>query len=113
MREEIRDKGRLEHILASINNIYQFKQGRTDEQIINDSMCYYAIIYQLVVIGETSNLLTKEFRTSHPDTAWRQIIGMRNFIIHGYDIVDAKEIINVLKNDLPILKQQIESYLNN
>ena len=45
MREPIRDRGRLEHILTSINNIFKFAEGRTDEQITEDRMCYYAIIY--------------------------------------------------------------------
>ena len=112
MREPIRDRGRLEHILTSINNIFKFAEGRTDEQITEDRMCHYAIIYQLVVIGEASNLLTKEFRENHSETVWRKIIGMRNFVVHGYDIVDETEVLKVVKDDLLILKAQIEKYLN-
>ena len=111
MREQVRDKGRLEHILESINNIFEFANGKTFEQIANDKMCYYAIVYQLVIIGEAANLLTKEFIQNHPGTPWREIIGMRNFIVHGYNVVDKKEVWSVIKDDLQPLKQQIEEYI--
>lgn len=111
MREQVRDKGRLEHILESINNIYEFVDNKTFEQIINDKMRYYAIVYQLVIIGEAANLLTKEFIQNHTETPWREIIGMRNFIVHGYNVVDKKEVWSVIQNDLAPLKQQIVNYI--
>ena len=111
MREPIRDKGRLEHILESIDNIFEFADGKTFEQIQKDKMCYYAIVYQLVIIGEAANLLTKEFLANHPETPWRDIISMRNFIVHGYKVVDKKEVWSVIENDLASLKKQIEKYI--
>ena len=68
--------------------------------------------YQLVVIGEAANMLTKEFRDTHPMTPWREIIGMRNFIVHGYNVVDKNEVWSVIQNDLPLLRQQIDQYLD-
>ena len=111
MRESIRDKGRLQHILESINNIFEFSEGKNFEHIQNDKMCYYAIVYQLVIIGEAANLLTKDFLTQHPETPWREIISMRNFIVHGYNVVDKKEVFSVIENDLMPLKNQIIKYI--
>ncbi|MBQ9312391.1 MAG: DUF86 domain-containing protein [Bacteroidales bacterium] len=112
MREPIKDKGRLEHILECINNVYEFIGNKTFEQIVKDRMCYFAILHQFMIIGEASNLLTKEFREKHTKTPWRNIIGMRNYVVHGYDIVSKFEILSVLKNDLQPLKQQIEEYIS-
>lgn len=75
-------------------------------------MCYYAIVYQLVIIGEAANLLTKDFREMHSQTPWREIISMRNFIVHGYNVVDKNEVWSVIQNDLQPLKRQIESYFD-
>ena len=111
MREPVRDKGRLEHILECIDNIYEFAEGKTFEQIEADKMCYFAIVYQLVIIGEAANLLTKEFREARPQTPWREIVSMRNFIVHGYNVVDKNEVWTVIENDLNPLKNQIEGYL--
>jgi len=112
MREPVKDTARLLHILESIDNIYEFADKKTFEQIENDKMCFFAIVYQLVVIGEAANMLTKEFRDEHPQTPWREIVSMRNFIVHGYNVVDKTEVWSVIENDLGPLKQQIEQYIS-
>ena len=111
MREPVKDKGRLEHILECINNINEFAGGKTFEQIECDKMCYFAIVYQLVIIGEAANMLTKEFREARSQTPWREIVNMRNFIVHGYNVVDKNEVWSVIQDDLQPLKQQIEDYI--
>lgn len=111
MREPVKDKGRLEHILECINNINEFAEGKTFEQIESDKMRYFAIVYQLVIIGEAANMLTKEFREARPQTPWREIVNMRNFIVHGYNVVDKTEVWSVIQDDLQPLKQQIEDYI--
>lgn len=112
MREPAKDKGRLEHIIESINNIFEFVGNKTSAQIIEDKMCYYAIVYHLVIIGEAANMLTADFRDEHPLTSWREIIAMRNFIVHGYNMVDKNEVVSVIENDLVILKNDIQSYID-
>ena len=111
MREPAKDKGRLDHILECINNIFEFAEGKTFEQIEGDKMCYFAIVYQLVIIGEAANMLTKDFREARPQTPWREIVNMRNFIVHGYNVVDKNEVWSVIQDDLQPLKQQIENYI--
>ena len=111
MREPAKDKGRLDHILECINNIFEFAEGKTFEQIEGDKMCYFAIVYQLVIIGEAANMRTKEFREAHPQTPWREIVNMRNFIVHGYNVVDKNEVWSVIQDDLVPLKQQIVEYI--
>lgn len=111
MREPTKDKGRLDHILECINNINEFVESKTFEQMEGDKMCYFAVVYQLVVIGEAANMLTKEFRDARPQTPWREIISMRNFIVHGYNVVDKNEVWSVIQDDLQPLKQQIEEYI--
>jgi uncharacterized protein with HEPN domain len=56
-------------------------------------------------------MLTMEFCEARPQTPWREIIGMRNFIVHGYNVVDKNEVWAVIRDDLLPLKQQIEEYL--
>ena len=36
---------------------------------------------------------------------------MRNFIVHGYNVVDKNEVWSVIQDDLQPLKQQIEDYI--
>lgn len=111
MREKIRDLERLRHIDSCINNVMDFLCGKSFEQMKQDVMCFHAVVYNIMILGEAANLLTKEFRDSHSDTPWRQIIDMRNVLVHGYFTTSPLFIWETYTLDLPILKQQIETYM--
>ena len=112
MREQSKDKDRLQHILECIDNVFQFLDGKTFEDMTNNRMCFHAVVYNIMIIGEAANVLTKEFRDESQDTTWRDIIDMRNVLVHGYYIASPKFVWDTYVNDLPILKQQVENYLN-
>ena len=78
----------------------------------NNRMCFHAVVYNIMIIGEAANMLTKKFRDENQDTPWRDIIDMRNVLVHGYYIASPKFVWDTYVNDLPILKQQVENYLN-
>lgn len=111
MREPIRDKGRLEHILECINNIDEFIQNKTVSEIIDDKMCYFAIVKNIEIIGEASFKLTEEFRKKHTSTPWNYIIKMRHVLVHDYYQISSSEVISVISKDLQPLKKQIEEYI--
>ena len=112
MREQSKDKDRLQHILECIDNVFQFLDGQTFEDMTNNRMCFHAVVYNIMIIGEAANMLTKEFRDENQETPWRDIIDMRNVLVHGYYIASPKFVWDTYVNDLPILKQQVENYLN-
>ena len=92
MRETVKDKGRLEHILAAIERIERFSAGKTFESLREDELTYYALVKCIEIIGEASYMLTNEFREAHPQTEWRDIIAMRHVLVHGYYQVSVKQV---------------------
>ena len=46
-----------------------------------------AVAYQPQVIGEAAAHLRDEFRRAHPEIPWRDVIGMRNILVHAYERV--------------------------
>ena len=112
MREQSKDKDRLQHILECIDNVFQFLDGKTFEDMTNDRMCFHAVVYNIMILGEAANMLTKGFRDENRETPWRDIIDMRNVLVHGYYIAGPKFVWDTYINDLPILKQQVENYLH-
>jgi uncharacterized protein with HEPN domain len=112
MRESLRDIDRLYHIKERIGNVQTFLEGKTFEEMQSDVMCFHAVVYNIMIIGEAANMLTKDFRLEHPEVPWRDIIDMRNVLVHGYYIASPKFVWDTYVNDLPILKQQVENYLN-
>ncbi len=45
-------------------------------------------MYQLTVIGEAVKRLSSEFRLANAEIPWSDIAGMRDHLIHAYDLVD-------------------------
>ena len=111
MRERIRDLDRLRHILESIEHIDNYLRGKTYEEMKADAMRYHAVVYNMMIIGEAANLLTKEFRSEHAEVPWRDMVDMRNLLIHGYITTNAAYIWDTYTDDLPVLRQQIEQYI--
>ena len=88
MRERVRDRGRLEHIMNAINGILTDKELYTFEQFKNSTLIFYGFTKYVEVIGEAVYMLTKEFRGSHPDVNWRQIEKMRHVMEMGFKCPD-------------------------
>ena len=64
----------------------------------------------LIVIKDDADLLTEEFQNEHPDTPWRKMKGMRNFLVYDYQ-VESDIVWAVITNDLPLLHRQLQTYL--
>ena len=111
MREVSKDNIRLEHIVQAIERIKRYTYGKRFDDIEEDEMMYYAVVKDIEIIGEAANLLTNEFKSAHPDTQWKLITGMRNYIVHEYFQVDNTVVLDVIQNDLPELEAQIKDYL--
>lgn len=112
MREQVRDKGRLEHILQAIGRVFEFSNGVKREDFQKDSILYFAIVKNIEIIGEASYMLSLDFKDAHLDTNWKVIVAMRHFLVHGYYQVDPEEVWNVIEQDLQPLKEQIEKYIS-
>lgn len=111
MREQIKDEGRLRHIVKYASNVEEMTVGITYEDFSKDKIRYYAIMKNVEVVGEAAYMLTKEFTTAHPELPWHQIIGMRHVLVHGYATVSPQRLWNTAVNDIPALRQQVEKYL--
>ena len=64
-------------------------------------------IMLLEIIGEAVKNIPQNFRNAHPNIEWRKIAGLRDVLIHGYFGVDIEKIWEVVKKDIPILKEQV------
>ncbi|MCQ2118682.1 MAG: DUF86 domain-containing protein [Bacteroidales bacterium] len=112
MREVIRDRERLEHIITAIDYALEFSEGVSRETLGEDKMRYYAIVKNIENIGEASYMLSGDFKSRHAEIEWAAVEGMRHFLVHEYYQVSDGKLWNVLKYDLLPLRHQIESYLS-
>jgi uncharacterized protein with HEPN domain len=105
------DKVYLEHIRESIEQIEEYLVNTDDgDSLKQDRKTLDAVIRNLAIIGEAANNLSDEFKRQHPDLPYKDIIGMRNVVVHDYFGVNSKVIWDTCKEDLPRLKELLPKF---
>lgn len=99
----------LGHIADSIAAIESYVAGGRDV-FMSTRLVQDAVIRNFEIIGEAASRLSPELR-GRPGTPWGKIIAFRNRLIHGYWSVDLLLVWDVIANDLPILKSEVDRLL--
>jgi uncharacterized protein with HEPN domain len=63
------------------------------------------------VIGEAAARLSPETRESSPQVPWKEIIALRNRLIHGYFAVDRDILWTIIEDDIPKLIDLLEEMI--
>jgi len=107
MRGKLGNKARLQHILDAIIEVENYLLNTNFSGFIENSMMKFACIKQLEIIGEASNYISEEIKSKFSTIEWAQIVGMRNIFVHEYFGVDSKIVWEIIKDDLPDLKEKV------
>jgi len=102
----------LSHILENITFIEEYIEDKNEEEFMGNRQLQDAIIRRIEIVGEAVKNLPSDFTNRHSNVKWNAIARMRDKLIHKYFGVDLKLTFDVVKNDLPELKKQINSILN-
>lgn len=111
MREVIKDRGRLEHMLTAIENVEEFTKDIHEEDFVKSKLLFFAVVKNIEIVGEATYMLTKEFKQSHSSIPWQVIEKMRHVLVHGYYTISSEKVWETVQEDLPVLKRQIVSLL--
>ena len=78
------DAAHLWDMLDAARAIQGFIAGKKAEDYLQDRMLRGALERYLEIIGEAARRVSEPYRTSHSETPWRRIIGLRNILAHDY-----------------------------
>ena len=106
-----RDRESVEDMLRAAHKIKEYARDATRESLAAVPMRLDAVLYEIVVLGEAARCVSAELRERQPEVAWREIIGMRSVVTHGYDQIDDDELWQVIDHDLPDLILRLESII--
>lgn len=96
------------HVLECIERIERYTvEG--NEAFSDDTKTQDAVMRNLQVLAESVQRLSDSLRQRYPDVEWRNIAAFRNVAVHDYLGLDLKQIWNIVEDDLPVLKRQIEA----
>jgi uncharacterized protein with HEPN domain len=102
------DRERLFDILDAVERI-EVQAARGHVAFADDELAQTAVIRWVEIIGEATRGLTEELRRAHPAVPWRQMVAMRNVLIHGYFDIDVDLVWSVAQNDIPQLGAQVRA----
>ena len=105
------DDPRLRDMLDQARAAVAAAHGRCRADLDHDPVLAAALERFVEVIGEAASRVTTERQQRLPGVPWRQIIGMRNRLIHGYAAVDRDVLWDVVQADLPLLIAELERAL--
>lgn len=101
----------LEDILKAIDRILKRTSGLTQQTFGADEDAQDVAIRHLAIIGKASGRLSDVLKNRHPEIAWRDIVAIRNFIIHEYEGVKIDIVWDTVMNDLIPLRKAVEAML--
>ena len=106
------DNVRLHHMLDHARIALRHGKGKSSADIADDELLSLALVRALEVIGEAANRVSAETRATIPAIPWRDVIDLRNRLVHGYDTVDLDIVEDIIRNDLLPLVRELERILD-
>ncbi len=107
MTDRDRDQIYITHMIECIQRIEGYvstgKEAFTKTALLQD-----ASMRVLQVMAESSQRLSPQAKSEHPEIDWRSIAGFRNILVHDYlGGIDLELIWQVLEKELPLLKKTL------
>jgi uncharacterized protein with HEPN domain len=101
----------LRHMLDHAREVSAMVGGRTRRDLDTDRMLQLALTRLIEIIAEAANRVTPGGYERYPGIPWLKVIGARNRIIHGYDVVDYDIVWDIATVEVPALIAALERAL--
>ena len=103
-----RDDAYLLYNLLAAQKALKFVEGINRNQFEDNEIIQNAVMRPLEIIGEAAAKISKEFRKTHSEIPWKEMVGMRNRLVHEYFRIDLGAVWDTIHKDLPKLIEIIK-----
>jgi uncharacterized protein with HEPN domain len=86
----------------------ELSKGRSREELSKDLGLRRRAERVVELIGEACNRIPEDVVEAHPEIPWREIVGMRNWLAHGYDSIDYEILWNAISQNASDILPKIE-----
>lgn len=101
----------VEDILDAMDKATALLEGISFAEFESDFRVNFAVVRALEIVGEATKRLPMDVRNRYIDIPWRGMAGMRDRIIHAYDLVDLQIVWDVVKRDIPRIQPLVRQIL--
>jgi len=105
------DMVRLRHMLEAAKDALSFVQNKNRNSLDTDKMLSLSLVRCVEIIGEAASKLSKECFAEFSRVPWKNIIGMRNRLIHAYYDINLDTVWSTVTEDLPPLVEELEKII--
>ncbi len=106
-----RDEILLRDMLDEARTAQEFIAGHTRSDLDTNKQLAYALVRAIEVVGEAVSQISQTTRSHYSQIPWKNIIGMRNRIVHGYRSVNLDIVWEVATRNLLDLIAELEQLL--
>ena len=100
-------------ILRCIDHVESYTNKLSFDEFSTNFLVIEACLYNIQIIGEAASQLPDDVKNDNQHIPWTLIKGMRNRLIHEYFGTDLPVVWNVIKNDLPGFREELQIIRNN
>ena len=99
-------------MLQACERVTAYTDGMDQTAFLGDTRTYDATLRNLELIGEAATHVPNATRNSYGGIPWRDIIGARNHIVHGYLGIDDNLIWSMVRCRVPELIPHLRAVLD-
>ncbi len=98
----------LRDMIDCCDRILEYTDGVTREEFDRHGLVYDATVRKIELLGEAARYIPEEVRGQAPEITWREMIGARNVLVHGYFGIDDDILWDIVRNKAGPLKAALE-----
>ena len=86
--------------------------GLSLQDYLFDRVLNLAFEKLFINLGEAANRIDPSQHSSLPGVPWRQIIGLRNILAHGYEQIEHESLYRTARHDLHAVAAALQAWLD-
>ena len=99
----------LIHIRECLTRVSEYTSGGQSD-FMADTRTQDAVL-RLQIMGESTQRLSTSLKTKNPQVEWSELAAFRNILVHNYLGMDLVQIWQIITEDMPQFRQQIDTML--
>ena len=108
----VKDKRIIQLIIEHCLTIESVVSTLDKQQFENDTILKNSVCFDVLQIGELAKSLSDDFISKYDQMPWKDIKGMRDWVVHGYHKIEISRVWKTATEDIKPLREYCELVLD-